>query len=747
MPRARSTSQALVRTASPRTPSSTPVRRPGSSLFASISRHVVLLMALTIAMLGSLSFVVVRAIVIRQTLLQISDTASLREDLLEEAVRQERERTSLLGRRIVLPEAPTEEQAAQIVQQVAEDLRGEHVAVLGVTLFGSDRRVLSSTGAVSSVVLQTPGSTLFVPFIDRKEGWLADDVYVTLGGERYLLAVRYDARAHRDALFSLQREATTMPRIAISRIQGGEASLVHASGDRPLQAVTLGSVSDPYIRLLPVTLAAAGVEGASLLQDERGVSVFAAYRYLPALGWGLTVEANAATTLAGVTAFGLSLAAIGLVLLGLSGVLGFFLARQLTLPLSELSQKVMSLRPGHWLFRRSIRTDDEVQMLDEVVADLAQRLKSTYDHLEEQVAERTEELRRQYVLDRTILQSIEYGVIVVDAKGIVTDVNPAACMLLQARSERLIGAAGNDALQVFERKKQRGSHPLDEVLKTRATFRSHPASHVSVLRADQTLLPVTFMAVPLLKEETLIGAIAVIQDMTEERQIDYMKSEFISLASHQLRTPLSSIRWYVEMLSSEKQSRFSKDEQAYLAEISTASKRMANLLEALLHVARLEGGALVPEMQSVDLGLVVRQISDEWIVTAKEKGFTLSVSLPQKKIPIVTDPILLQIIVQNLLNNAMKYSPASKDIQLAVNVDAHSVSITVSDHGVGIPMADQKRVFEKFYRAHNVRNLDTDGNGLGLYMSRAIAENLGGKIFFASEEGKGSTFTVELPRK
>jgi signal transduction histidine kinase len=224
-----------------------------------------------------------------------------------------------------------------------------------------------------------------------------------------------------------------------------------------------------------------------------------------------------------------------------------------------------------------------------------------------------------------------------------------------------------------------------------------------------------------------------------------MKSEFISLASHQLRTPLSSIRWYAEMLTSGDNTCLSEEQRGYVQEIFTSSVRMANLIEALLHVARIESGVLVPEVHPVDLTEFLRQTCDEWQGMVREKGLTLTLSLPGHPIKTETDTVLLQIILQNLLSNALKYSEKGKSVAVSLVMQDAEAVISVTDTGIGILTEDQERVFQKFFRGKNARTIDTDGNGLGLYISRSVAKTLGADFSFVSKSGEGSTFRVSLP--
>jgi two-component system phosphate regulon sensor histidine kinase PhoR len=344
------------------------------------------------------------------------------------------------------------------------------------------------------------------------------------------------------------------------------------------------------------------------------------------------------------------------------------------------------------------------------------------------------------------LDSIEYGVLTIDKSGTVTAANPAACDLLQMQAQELVGKQGRAVLPLCQKRKCPviGDHPITKVITQRVPYHSHPSLHISLFRKDQTTMPINLLIVPLTVGEDFFGALAVFQDMSVQRQIDYMKSEFISLASHQLRTPLSSIRWYIEILTQQK-AKLPAEHRTYLQEVDVAAKRMANLIEALLRVSKLEDGGIMPEMQMLDLSNLLRKLTDGWHTTATENGIALNVHIPSAPCMIKTDPTLLEIVLQNLFVNSMKYSPTKKPISLHLLPNKTHVRVTVRDQGMGIPEADQKRLFEKFFRARNVREIDTDGTGLGLYMSKSILERLGGALSFESEVGKGSTFTVTLP--
>lgn len=439
---------------------------------------------------------------------------------------------------------------------------------------------------------------------------------------------------------------------------------------------------------------------------------------------------------------------VGFLFILAAGGLAYLLAKQLTGPLRDLTAKVTGLRPEHWRVGRTVHTGDEVEVLDIMVNELAERLERVYEHLEEEIAIRTAELKKQYALDRTILDGMKQGVIAVDKQGLITGVNRAALSQLEIALDDVLGLEASKVIELCGHGGNALSmeHPVSTCLETRTEVHSPANDHWSLRKRDGTLLPVLLVVTPLIDGKSIFGALVVFQDITEERKVDYMKSEFISLASHQLRTPLSAMRWYVELFEEDKK-RLNEEQKGYLKEMDHALKRMVMLLASLLHAAHLEGEGVRPEVRSIDMVGLVREMEQDGLAAVHESGHTCSVDLPKKSVMIVSDPTLLRIVLQNLLNNALKYSAKGSQIKVALSVKQKSIVLTIADKGYGIPADEQNRVFQRFFRAKNIRKMDTDGNGLGLYITHSIVEKLGGTITFKSKENEGTTFTVTLPVK
>jgi two-component system, OmpR family, phosphate regulon sensor histidine kinase PhoR len=250
-------------------------------------------------------------------------------------------------------------------------------------------------------------------------------------------------------------------------------------------------------------------------------------------------------------------------------------------------------------------------------------------------------------------------------------------------------------------------------------------------------------------EKKIMGGAIVLHDITHVKEIDRMKTEFVSIASHQLKTPLTSIKWYTEMLMKEDRN-LTPEQRDILQQSYESSQRMSRLINALLNVSRLDTGQIKVEPKPVYLEDFITQcISGMQGMIEKYKGEIefRKPDQPFSKIPI--DSALLGHVLQNLMTNAILYTPEDRKclviIQLSQKDDDFIISI--KDNGIGIDKKVQSRIFDKFFRADNARLQDTTGSGLGLYIIKAILEASGGTIRFESKEGEGTVFFVTFPMK
>jgi PAS domain S-box-containing protein len=266
------------------------------------------------------------------------------------------------------------------------------------------------------------------------------------------------------------------------------------------------------------------------------------------------------------------------------------------------------------------------------------------------------------------------------------------------------------------------------------------------IRKDKSRFPASSIVAPVILDKKIVGAVEVFRDITKEKEIDKAKTEFVSLASHQLRTPLSTVNWYSEMLLTGDVGEVTPDQKRYLEEIYNGNQRMVDLVNTLLDVSRIELGTFFVESKPTDVVKLAQSVIDEQKLQIDEKHIVLSSSF-EKDVPLIhTDPKLLRMVLQNLLSNAVKYTPDRGTIAISLSLDTKkNVLLKIADTGYGIPADQQDKIFTKLFRADNVIGKDTEGTGLGLYIAKSIIEQSGGKLWFESEENKGTIFYATLP--
>jgi PAS domain S-box-containing protein len=283
-----------------------------------------------------------------------------------------------------------------------------------------------------------------------------------------------------------------------------------------------------------------------------------------------------------------------------------------------------------------------------------------------------------------------------------------------------------------------------------------PVVNIATLRKrkDGTTVEVSLTVSPVSDTAgTIVGASTIAHDISKEKEIDRAKTEFVSLASHQLRTPLSAINWYTEMLLAGDVGKINADQKSYLEEVYRGNKRMVELVNALLNVSRIDLGTFAVEPASTSITEtaddVIKELQQQ-IILKKIKITTAYATLPKLEL----DPKLMRIVFQNLLSNAVKYTPEKGTIAVSItkdqrppklNVKGPSLYIKVADTGYGIPAGQKDKIFTKLFRADNVREKEAEGTGLGLYIVKAIVKVAHGTIWFDSTENKGTTFHVLIP--
>lgn len=345
-----------------------------------------------------------------------------------------------------------------------------------------------------------------------------------------------------------------------------------------------------------------------------------------------------------------------------------------------------------------------------------------------------------------LFTSIGDGAISTDEFGRITRVNPAAQELLGYSEEELIGTWFPKKI-VAVTAEDKPITLIDRPI-TKAFLTGKPiAGKTYYRRKNGQKIALAINASPILLNGKPLGAIEVFRDITLEQEIDRMKSEFISLASHQLRTPLSAIKTYTHMLYDGYSGKLNASQKKSLSTIIGASDRMNELISTLLNITRMESGTIGVTPKLLHIDKLAEEVIKELSLAAGSKSIKLSVATKGKGSTVIkTDALIAKEIMTNLVSNAIKYTPESGSVSLVIRPQATNIAVDVVDCGWGIPKDSQDQVFSKFFRAHNIVKRETTGTGLGLYLVKGLVDALGGRIWFVSEEEKGTTFSFSLPR-
>jgi len=242
------------------------------------------------------------------------------------------------------------------------------------------------------------------------------------------------------------------------------------------------------------------------------------------------------------------------------------------------------------------------------------------------------------------------------------------------------------------------------------------------------------------------GTLLIVRDISREKLVEKMKTEFVSLTAHQLRTPLSAIKWALRMLLDKDIGKINKEQESFLERVYRSNERMIHLINDLLNVARIEEGRFLYQLAPIQLEELVASTINSFSDKIQKKKTKVKLILPKEKMPMVkVDAEKIGIVIFNLLDNAIDYSPEKGKIEISFSSDGKQITFTIKDGGVGIPDSQKKRIFSKFFRGENVIKMETEGTGLGMFIAKNIIDAHQGKIWFESEEGKGTTFSFALP--
>ncbi len=392
------------------------------------------------------------------------------------------------------------------------------------------------------------------------------------------------------------------------------------------------------------------------------------------------------------------------------------------------------------------KVKEKTKALEKKTKELADSQKAVLNILED-TEESRKEVEKEKNKTETIIANFTDGLLVFNENNVIDIINPEALKILDIeKPKNFIGKKLKDL------KKIKKTKDLAEALIESPDFRDdikRPSEsddfRKEIKNSKNLIIEVTTVAVFEKGKRTI--TLAVLHDITREKMIEEMKSEFVSIAAHQLRTPLSAIKWTIKMLIDGDLGELNKEQHDLAEKAYISNTRMVNLINDLLNVSRIEEGRYLYKPSHVNFDEIVDPLISNYKEEIKRRGIDFEINKPQGKLPkVAVDVEKITLVVQNLLDNAMKYTSKKGSISFSINPTKNKkIMVSVKDTGVGIPEDQQNRLFSKFFRAANVIRMETEGSGLGLFICKNIIEAHKGEIWFESQEKKGSTFYFTLP--
>jgi two-component system phosphate regulon sensor histidine kinase PhoR len=453
----------------------------------------------------------------------------------------------------------------------------------------------------------------------------------------------------------------------------------------------------------------------------------------------------------------------------------FIVTRAFNARLGKLRDVANKYAEGKFDERFIVDGDDEISDLAQNFNAMADRLKETYGHLEEKtqsladqmtaIAEQNknlgntrtamlslledgkeleDNLRQERDRIQAIIHSMVEGLIVTNKDDSIVMINPAAERFLHVKSADVEGMDIATVLPLYQGDTllSPSEYPMKQALEHGTAIAVDLEDNLHYKKTlDARLIPIAMAVNPLVSDKAVVGGICIFRDITSLKQLDESKVSFISIASHQLRTPLTSMRWFSEMLLDGEAGELNGEQKHFVERVYQGTDRMISLVNLLLQIARVEAGRLHVEPKLLDLVSMTKGV----MLTIKT-----GLDAKKQKVEIITHPdtipqipmdqeVIWQVI-QNLLTNANRYSPEGSLIEVTITQEGNTIEYSVKDSGIGIPPEQAEKLFEKFFRADNALQMVPEGSGLGLSLVKSLVEGWGGRIWYDSELGKGTTF-------
>ena len=407
-------------------------------------------------------------------------------------------------------------------------------------------------------------------------------------------------------------------------------------------------------------------------------------------------------------------------------IITFLISQGITKPIAEMKKQTEKIAEGNYTGEVKIYSDDEIGQLGQAINDLSFKIK--------EAQESTESERQR--LD-SVLRHMSDGVIATDRRGRIVIMNTAALDILNLKSEKVIGIP---LLSIL---------PLDEKVTFRELLETQQERLIHLEEDGEDSIVQCEFSVIQRESGFISGLVCVLTDVTEQQKIDRERRNFVSNVSHELRTPLTSIKSYTEALVD---GAWENKEIApgFLKVIETETDRMMRMITDLLNLSRMDQNRLGLEKEFINMNELVLHIVNRFEMVLqsepyREKNYRILTDITQRDLWVELDQDKITQVLDNIINNAIKYSPDGGRIIVRLMETHTDIIVSVSDEGLGIARKDIPHLFDRFYRVDKARSRAMGGSGLGLAIAQEVVQLHGGKIWVNSIENKGSTFFVSLP--
>jgi len=463
--------------------------------------------------------------------------------------------------------------------------------------------------------------------------------------------------------------------------------------------------------------------------DYRNHSVILTSKSIDVASWVLGTKIDLDEALTSINQLRNTLIVVALLSSLALTALSLYFTRYFTAPLMRVATMAESFGRGQFTSRVDIqKRADEIGALGKSINVMGDNLQNMVTSLESQ--------RNRLSI---ILNSTAESILAIDKNGKILLANAATRDMTQLPEKTIVGQNIND---IFKWKKGMQNFTVDYSKTGTTTYNNLEFTDAADVPHYLKLIVAQIEGI---QEPGAPQTIVTIHDETKSRDLDNMKVDFVSMAAHELRTPLAATRGYLELISFKEGENVAPDVKNYLQQALKSTAELGSLIDNLLGVTRIERGTLTLRPEKVDIAADIQQAIRNATFTASDKRIALSYDGPTSGCYVIADQIALHEVINNLINNAIKYTNSGGTVSLLLGREAETYVIRFKDTGIGIPKQALANLFTKFYRVHGGLNSGSTGTGLGLFISKSIIERHGGTITVESEEGVGSTFTVTIP--